>query len=141
MAPTRWLEPGAGGWTNKDLLGHLTAWSELLMDQVTALQQERPESIDAVDVDAWNADQVARRRSSTVEETIAAWRQAVQRADDAIRNLPPEIRARRWRVAWAAQPVCMDDLLGLWLLHLGQHRSRMAGPFAQDGADRTRGQS
>jgi hypothetical protein len=107
------------------------------MDQVEALQQERPETIDAIDVHAWNADQVARRRSSTVEATIAAWRQAVQRANEVIGGLPPEVWSRRWQVAWAPQPVCIDDLLGLWLAHLGQHQARMKTPLPQQGAGGT----
>ena len=125
VPPGGWLEARAGGWSDKDLLGHLVAWSDLLMDQVEALQQGRPESVDAIDVHAWNADQVARRRGSTVEATIAGWRRAVQRVDDVIGGLPPDTWSRRWRVAWAPQPVCIGDLLGLWLAHLDQHRSRL----------------
>jgi hypothetical protein len=125
VAPDDWLAPRAGGWSDRDLLGHLAAWSDLLMDQVEALQQERPETVDAIDVHVWNAEQVARRRRSTVEETIAAWRRAAQRVDEVIAGLAPCVGSRRWQVSWTPQQVCIDDLLDLWLVHLDQHRSRL----------------
>jgi len=125
MPPDRWLEPRAGGWTDKDVLGHLAAWSDLLMDQVEALRQERPEIIETINVDVWNADQVARRRSWTVEATIAAWRRSVQRAYAVLADLQPNVWNRRWTLAWAARSVSIGDLVGLWLDHVDQHRSRL----------------
>lgn len=122
IAPDRWLAPRDGAWTRKDLLGHLAAWSDLLLDEVEALRQGRPETIAAIEVDAWNAVQVERRRGWTVEATIATWRQSVRRADEVISDLPPEIRSRRWRVAWATEPVSIDDLLRLMVGHIEQHR-------------------
>jgi hypothetical protein len=125
MAPGEWFVPRPGGWTDKDMLGHLVAWSELLTDEVEALKGERPEAIEIIDVHAWNAEQVAKRSGLTVEQTIAAWRRAVQRVTETLAGLAPETRSRRWRLAWAAQPVCIDDLVGLWFVHLDQHRSRL----------------
>jgi hypothetical protein len=122
MMPVEWLERRTGAWTGKDLLGHLAAWSDLLIDQVEALGQERPDTIEAVNVDAWNAIDVARRRSWTVEETIAAWRRAAQRVEVVISGLPPEAWDRRWQVPWATEPVAIADLLRLWLVHVEQHR-------------------
>lgn len=112
-------------WTAKDVLGHLAAWSDLLMDEIEALQQDRPETIEVVDVDAWNAVEVARRRSWTPDQMIAEWRRAVQRADTVIGRLLPETWERRWHVAWAPEPVSVEDLLRLWLVHLEQHRSKI----------------
>jgi hypothetical protein len=130
VSPERWLEPRAGGWNDKDLLGHLAAWSDLLMDQVQALQQERPEAIDTIEVHAWNAVQVAKRRDATVDATVAEWRRAWQRVYDIARDLTPDVASRRWRVTWAPQPTCIDDLLRLWLVHIDQHRSRLERPDA-----------
>lgn len=112
-------------WTAKDVLGHLAAWSDLLMDEIEALQQDRPETIEVVDVDAWNAVEVARRRSWTPDQMIAEWRRSVQRADTVIGRLLPETWERRWHVAWAPEPVSVEDLLRLWLVHLEQHRSKI----------------
>lgn len=116
--------PWHASWTARDVLGHLAAWSDLLMDEIEALQQDRPETIEVVDVDAWNAVEVARRRSWTRDQTIAEWRRSAQRADTVIGHLLPETWERRWRVAWAPEPVSVEDLLRLWLSHLEQHRSR-----------------
>ncbi|MEX1129058.1 MAG: DinB family protein [Vicinamibacterales bacterium] len=114
-------------WTATDVLGHLVAWSDLLMDEVEALQQDRLAAIEVVDVDAWNAVEVARRRNWTPDQMIADWRRAVQRADAVIASLRPETWERRQQVAWAPEPVSVADLLRLWLVHVTQHRQRAPG--------------
>jgi len=125
VASDAWLAPRERRWTRKDLLGHLTAWSDFLLDQVEALQRNRPDTIEAVDVDAWNAVEVERRRTWTVEATLATWRRSEQRAAEVISALPPGAWDRRWRVAWADQPVSIADVLKLMVVHLGQHRSEI----------------
>lgn len=127
MEPDRWQMPYGAAWTNQDLLGHLAAWSDFLVDQVEALQRDRPGEIEAVDVDAWNAEQVASRRGRTVQETVEAWRRTARRVTDVVGGLPAEAWCRSWPVAWSAEPVSIDALMRLWLLHLEQHRSKMAG--------------
>jgi len=126
MDPDRWRGPGGTAWTNQDLLGHLAAWSDFLIDQVRALQEDRPDTIETVDVDQWNAVHVARRRGRPVNETVEEWRRAVQRVTDVVAGLSAEAWRRKRKVAWAAEPVSIDQLLRLWLEHLDQHRSRMA---------------
>jgi hypothetical protein len=51
----------------------------------------------------------------------------VQRATEVVGGLPTESWQRSWRVAWGVEPVLIDELLRLWLVHLEQHRSRLAG--------------
>jgi hypothetical protein len=121
-----WLAPRERPWTRKDLLGHLTAWSDFLLDQVEALREGRSGAIEAIEVDAWNAAEVERRRNWTVEAIIAAWRQSVRRTEDVISALPPEAWGGRWRVAWSAEPVAIEDVLRLMVVHFGQHRSELA---------------
>jgi len=130
VAYEEWLAPRAGPWTRKDLLGHLTAWSDFLLDQVDALRQNRPEAIEAVPVDAWNAVEVERRRSWTVEATIGAWRRSARRTEEVVSALSPEAWDGRWRVAWAAEPVSIEDVLRLMEVHLGQHRSALANDMS-----------
>jgi hypothetical protein len=96
-----------------------------LLDQVEALQRNQPDTIEAIDVDAWNALEVERRRNWTVDATIAAWRRAGRRADEVISALPPEAWDSRWRVAWAEEPVSIGDVLRLMVTHLGQHRAEL----------------
>ena len=127
VGPDGWHQPCGTKWTNQDLLGHLAAWSDFLIDQVEALREERPGSIEAVDVDRWNAEQVATRRGRPAHETVDEWRRAVQRATEVVGGLPTEAWHRSWHVAWGAEPVSIDELLRLWLVHLEQHRSRLAG--------------
>ena len=127
VEPDRWQMPYSTAWTNQDLLGHLAAWSDFPVDQVEALQQDRPGEIEAVDVDAWNAAQVASRRGRTAYETVEEWRRAVRRVTDVVGGLSAEAWRRSWPVAWSAKPVSIDALMRLWLGHLEQHRSKMAG--------------
>lgn len=123
--PDRWQAPGGTAWTNQDLLGHLAAWSDFLTDQVHALQEDRPDTIETVDVNQWNAIQLARRRGRSVNESVEEWRRAVQRVTDVVGGLSAEAWRRKRKVAWSAEPVSIERLLRLWLEHLGQHRSRM----------------
>lgn len=136
-----WLAPRRGPWTRKDLLGHLAAWSDFLLDQVEALRDDRPDSVEAIEVDAWNAAEVERRRHWTIEATVAAWRQSAQRADELISGLPPQVWEGRWRVTWAAGPVTVADVLRLMVVHLAQHRSSLDDdnePLSRAGAARPR---
>ena len=127
VEPDRWQSRYGAVWTNQDLLGHLAAWSDFLIDQIEALQQDRPGDIEAVDVDGWNAAQVARRRERTADEIVAQWRRAVRRATDVVGSLPAKAWGRSWAVAWSVEPVSIEALMRLWLGHLDQHRSKMAG--------------
>lgn len=127
VEPDGWCEPCGTAWSNQDLLGHLAAWSDFLIDEVEALHGDRVGTIETVDVDSWNAAQIERRRGRTADETVDEWRRAVQRVIEVVGGLPADAWNRDWRVAWAAEPVSIDDLLRLWLGHIGQHRSRLAG--------------
>jgi hypothetical protein len=121
VTPDRWLETAGRAWTNKEVLGHLAAWSDLLLDQAEALESGRPGSVAAVDVDSWNAAEVARRRAWTVEQMIACWRESVRRALRLAARLSPESLAARWPVAWTTERVSIDQVLRLWVVHVGQH--------------------
>ena len=116
-----WLDPIAGDWTVKDLIGHLSAWSNLLLDQIEALAQGNPEKIKQIDIDSWNAAQIARRRDWPIAKIRQEWQQSNQRAQAVVAQIPPETFSQRRQVAWAADPIAINDLLDLWLLHLEQH--------------------
>ncbi len=120
-----WLRPDDATWSNKDLLGHLTAWSDLLIDEVEALLKGRLDAIPKIDVDAWNARQVAERRDRSSETMVDDWRRSARRAADVAERLPASVWSSTWRVAWADRPVAVGDLLRLWLVHIEQHRARL----------------
>lgn len=122
-----WLTPVAGGWTVKDLVGHLAAWSDLLLDQVEALAQGRAHEIEPVDIDSWNAAQVAARDGRPIAAVRAEWERSNRRAQALVAHLPPEAFGQRRQVAWSADPITINDLLDLLLQHLREHEEAWAG--------------
>ena len=122
VSEKHWLNLVEETWTIKDLIGHLAAWSDFLVDQIDALVQGNFDKIKRIDIDHWNAAQIAVRRSRSVVEIRKEWERAVQRTQNVITQLPEEIFACRWSVAWSKEPVTIEDLLNLWLLHLQQHQ-------------------
>ena len=126
MADRAWPEIAAGEWTVKDVLGHLVVWSELLLDGVDALVSGSAEAIHAVDIDAWNAEQVAAHRGWPVGRLRAAWESSVQRSVRTLQRMPVERWELRRTVPWASEPVAPAELLRLWLVHIQQHRASLA---------------
>ncbi len=118
----QWHNPIASNWTVKDLIGHLAAWSNLLLDQIEALAQGNPEKIAQVDIDSWNAAQIARRSSWSTAKIRAEWQQSNQRAQELLAQIPAVTCSQPWQVAWAEEPITINDLLDLLLLHLEQHQ-------------------
>ncbi len=129
---TRWDGPTGTAWSDTDLLGHLSAWSDFLLDQIEALLAGRAGTIPAIDVDTWNAEQVERRRGRTAREAVDDWRRAARRASDVARCLSDEARRRSWSVAWSPSRVTIDDLLTLWVVHIEQHGARLADAGARE---------
>jgi rSAM/selenodomain-associated transferase 1 len=121
-----WLETAAGRWTVKDVLGHLLVWSELLLDEVDALVPGTTKSIRAVDIDAWNAEQVTAHRGWPVDRLKAAWDSSVSRSVRTLQQVPAERWQLRRTVPWATEPVAPSGLLRLWLLHIHQHQASLA---------------
>ena len=128
----RWDESDGTPWTNQDLLGHLSAWSDFLFDQVEALLADRAGTIVTIDVDEWNAAQVERRRGQAVSDSIAEWNRAVARVNAVVPRLSGVALHNRCPVAWARSPVSVQDLLDLWLAHVEQHRLRLSGRRDRD---------
>jgi hypothetical protein len=121
-----WLDVAEGIWTAKDVVGHLAAWSDLLMDGVEALVQNRADDVQIVDIDAWNADQIAARRGWTVGQVWSAWEEALARALCLASQLSPAEMSRQRPAAWNDDPTSPADVFDLWLLHIEQHRAGLA---------------
>jgi hypothetical protein len=120
-----WTAPRGAAWNNKDLLGHLAAWSNLLIDQLEALVHDSPHSLAAVDVDRWNDEQVAARRAWPPIRVVEEWQRAIGRALQVLEALPPDAGVRLVPVTWARAPVSVDDVVRLWVAHVTQHRARL----------------
>lgn len=121
-----WLKVAEGTWTAKDIVGHLAAWSDLLLDGVEALVQDRADAVQIVDVDAWNADQIAARQDWTVAQVRSAWEEALERALCLARWLSPDEMIGQRPAAWSDAPTSPSDVFDLWLLHIEQHRDGLA---------------
>jgi len=120
-----WLEVVEGTWTLKDVIGHLAAWSDYLLDEVEALTRGDADAIQVIDINDWNAAQIAARRDWPAEKVQAAWEATVRRALHVVAHLPANEMTSRRRVAWTDDPVSPGDLLDLWLLHIEQHRESL----------------
>ena len=121
-----WLDVAEGSWTAKDVVGHLAAWSDLLMDGVEALVQGRADAVPTVDVDAWNAEQIAARRDWTVARVRLAWEEALARALRLASQLSPAEMGRQRPASWTEGPTSPSDVFDLWLLHIEQHQDGLA---------------
>jgi hypothetical protein len=117
-----WANQAEGSWTVKDLVGHLAAWSDLLLDQIEALAQNTPDKIKRIDINDWNEAQITARRDWTVAKVRQEWEQSTTRARSIIERLPDDMWTRRTPVPWAKEPVSLQDLLDLWNLHITQHQ-------------------
>jgi hypothetical protein len=116
-----WLEVAQGTWTAKDVFSHLAAWSDLLMDGVEALVQGRADNVQIVDIDAWNADQIAARKDWTVAQVRSAWEKALGRALCLASQLSPDEMSRPRPAAWSDGPTSPSDVFDMWMLHIAQH--------------------
>jgi rSAM/selenodomain-associated transferase 1 len=120
-----WLDVVEGTWTAKDLIGHLAAWSDLLLDEVEALARGDADAIRTVDIADWNAVQIATRRGWPVEKVRAVWKATVRRALRVATRMSADAVTRHWHVVWTEEPVSPADLLDLWLVHIEQHRESL----------------
>lgn len=121
-----WLDVADGSWTAKDVVGHLAAWSDLLMDGVEALAQNRAGDVQIVDIDAWNADQIAIRRDWMVEQVRSAWEEALARALRLASQLSPAEMSRQRSAPWTEGSTSPSDVFDLWLTHITQHCAGLA---------------
>ena len=126
MPNDAWYEMVESNRTIKDIVGHLTAWSELLVDEVQALAQDRAETIEAVDIDEWNATEIRARRDWPVKRVWEAWQASVKRACTVAESLPPETLSRQQGAPWTDEDMSIDNIFRLWILHIEQHREALA---------------
>ena len=122
-----WTNLVEGTWTVKDLVGHLAAWSDLILDQIDALAQNAPDRIQRIDIDRWNASQIHMRRDWSAARIRREWDQTAERARRTVERLPAEMWAREALVPWKDGPISLDDLLDLWILHITQHQTAWKG--------------
>jgi hypothetical protein len=87
MSEESWLSMVEGNWTAKDLVGHLAAWSDLLLDQIEALAQNTNAIIQLIDIDHWNAAQITLRSDWSITKVRKEWEQSTVRARSVVMRL------------------------------------------------------
>ncbi len=110
--PRDWSRIALGAWTAKDLVGHLGAF-EVRFADVLASVVDAPVLTDlmAADPATFNDDQAAIRRDWSVEDVLAEFASAHERAMTHAAAISPE----RWRevgtIPWYGPQYALDDLV------------------------------
>ncbi len=80
-----------GGWLVRDVVGHLALWEEQVCLSLQAYSEGSEYSIPGFsDVDAYNNQDVERRRKQSVEQVLADFNAARARMKSLIEALPPD---------------------------------------------------
>jgi uncharacterized damage-inducible protein DinB len=105
------------GWTAKDVLAHIVAWEVRVATHLPDLLDNRGMSMVGVEADAFNAEQVALRRSRTPRELLNELTAARQRNLEALASASDDDLAKSRDVPWgqvtierwALQELCDHD--------------------------------
>jgi hypothetical protein len=79
-----------GGWTTKDILGHLTTWEEEVIRSLQAHQLDGTYSIPDFELEAYNAANVVLRKELPAQQIMADWLIARRRLQALVESLSLE---------------------------------------------------
>ena len=106
--------PVEGIWTIKDLLGHLTAWEQTLIEPLAAFAAGEPfEAENISDHDAWNHAQAVKRSSASlaqIQDELDAKRQELLANLDKLSDIQWE---QSFRAPWGDQNTIIEMIDGL----------------------------
>ena len=110
--PADWERIALGVWTAKDLLGHLGAFEVRFADVLSSFAGAAKES-DLMDADpgTFNDDQAAVRKGWPVEQVLAEFLDAHQRAMRHARAISPEVWRQVGTIPWYGPEYSLDDLV------------------------------
>ena len=102
-------EPVTGGWTIKDILGHVVTWNgEFRCAIRIILEKEKPRHAQIipqeVDFDEWNEVQIARKRKWSWKRIRADLERDYSEAVELIVSLQPKEFRKRGITAWVYSP-------------------------------------
>jgi uncharacterized damage-inducible protein DinB len=103
-----------GDWSIKDALGHITAWEEVSLIPLSGFIHARPWIVSEIpDHDAWNAVQVEKRRSMSLQEVVNEMDQVRRELLAAVDDFPPERLDEELIMPWGETTTLAGMISGL----------------------------
>jgi hypothetical protein len=110
--PDDWQRIALGVWTAKDLLGHLGAFEVRFADQLAGFAGAPAESdLISADPRTFNDDQAAVRRDWPLEQVLAEFLDAHERAMRNARAIAPGVWREVGTIPWYGAEYSLDDLV------------------------------
>jgi hypothetical protein len=110
--PDDWVRIALGVWTAKDLLGHLGAFEVRFADQLAGFAGAPVESdLMSADPRTFNDDQAAVRKDWPLEQVLAEFLDAHERAMRNARAIAPEVWQEVGTIPWYGAEYSLDDLV------------------------------
>jgi Mycothiol maleylpyruvate isomerase N-terminal domain len=110
--PDDWGRIALGVWTAKDLLGHLGAFEVRFADQLAGFAGESAESdLMSADPRTFNDAQAAVRQDWPLEQVLAEFLDAHERAMRNARVIAPEVWREVGTIPWYGAEYSLDDLV------------------------------
>jgi Mycothiol maleylpyruvate isomerase N-terminal domain len=110
--PDDWERIALGVWTAKDLLGHLGAFEVRFADQLAGFAGAPVESdLMSADPRTFNDDQAAVRKDWPLEQVLAEFLDAHERAMRNARAIAPETWREVGTIPWYGAQYSLDDLV------------------------------
>jgi uncharacterized damage-inducible protein DinB len=107
-------QPVEGIWTVKDLLGHITAWEQALLEPLSEFVFGNPFKAEEIpDHDAWNAVQAARCADRSYPEILNELANTRQKLIKAVEKLSEGQYHQVYQAPWGDQNTFIEMISGL----------------------------
>ena len=115
LPENKWYTPGVcGKWSVKDIIAHLASFEHLLVDVLASLQSDLPTpTLDRFffDYEAFNDDEVARRRDDSPAEVLAEYSETYELAARLLNQIPIEKRRLPDALPWYGEEYDLEDFI------------------------------
>ena len=111
-----WDLPNAcGTWSVKNIVAHLAAYELLLIDSLSTLVDANATTPTLNDLlrlgDAWNDDEVDKRKHLTPVDTYLDYTNNFQQSQEILQRLPAELATKSGALAWYGEAYDIEDFL------------------------------
>jgi hypothetical protein len=111
-----WEVAGVCGiWSVRDIIAHLASYELMLIDVFTSvIDPNAPTALLSAysgGVDAFNDDQVSRRRGYSIPEVLAEYNHLVERTQALLAQIPGSIRDQEGVLPWYGAEYDLDDFI------------------------------